>query len=206
MQLWRARSAIDTASNAVIKLDDARRALDALAASWRPVGPDALSGTLEVNQMAVAGLLGVSPAPAVVSSALMDGSATAEPLSLILSLPKGKRLMVRAVPHLAQKAVADACVAGLRLLPHFVVRACCCCCCCCCCCYCCDSTPTITTAAATAVVTPITITTTTTNYHCRCHNHDRHDTAASLLGRVLSSTLCEAQLLCCHTCRVLVER
>ena len=122
MQLWRARSAIDAAASAAIKLDDARRAVDAMAVSWRPVPPDALHGTMDVNQAAVASLLGVSPAPSVVSSALMDGSAVAEPLSLILSLPKGKRLLVRCVPNLSQRALVDACVAGIRLLPHFVVR------------------------------------------------------------------------------------
>lgn len=118
-QLWRARAAVDRAATCAIRVDDCNRAQLAAAQSWRPVAPDAVR-SLETNQRELGALLGVSPAPNVVSKALMEGTATAEPLSLLLSIPKGKRLLVRCVGKLSQGAIADACVAGLRLLPHFV--------------------------------------------------------------------------------------
>jgi len=124
--LWRARKAVDDVFAALLRLADTQLALDALRArTMTPGGAPpsqeamarlaAAAGRLSLDKRGVAASLGLrapTPADGDAASDAPDFASARDTLQLLLALPKGKRLLVRAVPKLAHEDHA-ACLAVL---------------------------------------------------------------------------------------------
>jgi len=126
--MWSARARIDDALATVLQLQDVARRLQAMLRTFPPPPADAITplrdevGVLRDELAEVLGLRKATPAAADDAGVEEGGIDDAALLSL-LSLPKGKRLLARAVPMLAPEDKVQAVHAGLRHLPHFVASA-----------------------------------------------------------------------------------
>jgi hypothetical protein len=138
--LWASRATVDRGLDLVLALQDSARVLlgmlraaeesrSAGGARGPPPPPPALLAAKREEVAALRGALaaamgcgegsGVPLAAAAAALPPLDSPADAALLAL-LSLPKGKKLLVRAVPMLSPAAKATLCGCGLRRLPHFV--------------------------------------------------------------------------------------
>ncbi len=128
--LWGSRAAVDRGLDTVLALQDSARVLLGML---RATGGAPPAATLAAKREEVAALRrdlagalgcgeaahGAGTAAAAAALPPVDSPADAALLAL-LSLPKGKKLLVRAGPMLAAPHRAQLCGAGLRRLPHFV--------------------------------------------------------------------------------------
>ena len=108
--LWAARARVEDCLDLVLSLQEAARTL---LATMRVRGGTAKIDTLRHKVASIRDALG-----AALGISDTEGSSAA--LLSLLSLPKGKKLLARAVPMLSAQGRAAACVAGMRFLPHFV--------------------------------------------------------------------------------------
>lgn len=147
--LWAARARIDSAHDSILSLQDSARKLQTLLRAVPPVPPSSIEAAradVSHHRLALASTLGLkqgAPIPPLVDTdappdvqqqmlgdaiaAMAAAEAVHGPSAIdndavlsLLSIPKGKKLIARAVRMLAPWDRVTAVLAGMRHLPHFV--------------------------------------------------------------------------------------